>query len=99
MMRKSSCKPAAMRALCTYIKAGQQIVGFAQWKQLLDLGGRDLVNINPAFAVECRDALVLFQAVLVRRELDEADAFPPSCQTRFLLQARVHRLAAQYFKP
>ena len=55
------------------VEAGLDVIDLGEREQLLHLARRDLVHVDAAVAVECRDAAVLLEAIAVRGDLDEAD--------------------------
>ena len=55
------------------VEAGEDVVDAREREQPPDLGGRDLVHVDAAVAVERGDAAVLLEPVGVGGDLDEAD--------------------------
>ena len=76
-------------AVFLHVEAGLDVLHLRQRKKLLHFARRDLVHVHAAVAVERRDPPVLFEPVLVGRDLDEADRREAGGLAGLRLQARV----------
>ena len=71
------------------VEAGEDVVGAGEREHLGDLGGRDLLHVDAAVAVERRDPPVLLEPIRVGGELDEADRLEPGRLPGLGLEPRV----------